>query len=288
MPGNKVALVLALICASVASFIVYKMIKSNSQPKTVEIPKTAVVIAKTAIPTRTVITEDQVEIKMVPKEAVNPGTALKLDEVVGLITKNDILEGEQVNTNRLVKKGEKIGLAFIIPPGMRAITIAVNEVAGVAGFVKPGEKVDVIGTMEPKKSEEGTVGWTVIQDVEVLAVAQDLGDIPKTDQKDTNAPNSKEQGKVGTSVTLAVTPDQAQKIALAEERGVLRLTLRPAVQEAEVKLNPVKESQLIPYQVAPRPPVRDIPSTVTVPAPTPRGKQIEVISGGKSQIITVY
>lgn len=284
MEGRKIALILALVCASLASFLVYKTMINNAKPKAVPVSQVSVVYAKTLIPAHSVVSAAQLEVKKIPMEAVNPGAVFKIEEIAGLIAKTDILEGEQINPNRLFHKGETVGLAFLIPSGMRAITVAVNEVAGVAGFIKPGEKVDVIGTMEPKKSADGSVSWTVIQNAAVLAVAQNLGEVPKGENKYGESGDSKEQGKISTSVTLAVTPVQAEKIALAEERGQLRLTLRPVLHEPEVKLNPIKESALIPYAGEPQPPARSNPA----PAVTPRGKQIEVISGGKTQVITVY
>jgi pilus assembly protein CpaB len=277
MAGNKLALILALICATIASFIVYRTIKENGKPKVIEVPKTAVVFAKSAIPARTQITADQVELKAIPKVAVNKDVALKLEDVIGTISKSDILMGEQVNVNRLVRKGESLDLSFLIPSGMRAITIAVNEVAGVAGFIKPGEKVDVIGTLDSKNSGSDSVSWTVLQDVEVLAVAQEMGD-PVKDNK--NQTNKGSEAKVGTSVTLCVTPFQAQKIALAEEKGVLRLTLRPVLQEKQLNILPVRESNLIPS------------GSVYRPSPQPQqeqpGRKVEIIVGTKSQVITVY
>ena len=149
----------------------------------------------------------------------------------------------------------------------------------MAGFVKPGERVDIIGTMEPKESQNGSVTWTVLQDVEVLAVSQEMNAPVKESKKD----NKNNDPKLGTSVTLAVTPYQAQKVALAEEKGVLRLTLRPALKELNVTVAPVRESSLIPSSTggggfkAPVTPITRV---------KPR-RQIEVISGNKTVIVTV-
>ncbi|HOJ77793.1 MAG TPA: Flp pilus assembly protein CpaB [Bacillota bacterium] len=278
MPGNKVALGLALICALIASIIVYRIMKQNDQPQVVEVPKVPVVYAKATIPARTVISAEQLEIRQIPEDAVIPDSYSKIDELVGLVTKAEIVQGEPINKNRVLQKGQTMGLSFVIPPGKRAITISINEVIGVAGFVKPGERVDLIGTIEPKDSGSGSVSWTVIQDVEVLAVAQEMGEPVKDEKKDAK----KTEPKLATSVTLAVTPLQAQKIALAEEKGVLRLTLRPLLREEELNLLPVSESNLIPGR--PTPPR---PATPAEPQPQIPKRTIEVISGGKSQIITV-
>ncbi len=270
--GNKKVLILALLSASIASIIVYRIIKEGSKPKLIELPKTGVVFAKTTIPAWSKITAEQVEIRFIPRDAAQPNLALKMEDVVGVTAKSEILEGEPVNLKRLAHHDDKLGLSFIIPKGKRAITIPVNEVLGVAGFIKPGEKVDLIGTFQPENSKE-IVSWTLLQDVEVLAVAQDMG-APGKDSKNPSALSA----KVGTSVTLAVTPFQAQKIVLSEEKGTIHLALRPVQNEAELDIPYIRESNLLPGHRKRSTPVKT-KST---------GRYIEIISGGKSRFVRVY
>jgi pilus assembly protein CpaB len=270
--GNKTALILALVCAAIASIIVYHSIKEGSRPKIIETPKIGVVFAKITIPARSEVSADQLEVRIISKEAVNQDSALKIEDVVGLTTKAEIIQGEQVNLQRLVHKGDNVGLSFLIPPGMRAVTIPVNEVLGVAGFIKPGEKVDLIETLLPKNSGE-SISWTILQDIEVLAVSQDMGNL----SKDSNNQQAAD-GKVSTSVTLAVTPIQAQKIVLSIEKGTIHLALRPALKEAEQNIPLIRESSLLPSSKSPTSPKNIQHSSKRV---------IEVISGGNSQFITV-
>lgn len=271
--GNKKYLIFALICAAVASLLVYRVVKIASKPIIVEPPKTKIVFAKTTIPARTIITAEQLEVKMVPREVVTPDSIEKIEDIVGLISKTEIIQGEAVNLNRLFRKGDQLSLAFLIPKGMRAITIPIDEVIGVAGFIKPGEKVDLIGTIQPRGSSEST-SWTLLQDIEVLAVSQDMGisnrvQNPATPQGPT--------AKVGTSVTLAVTPLQAEKVILSKEKGTIHLALRPVLKEAEQVIPAVRESNLIISGKSAPAPVKKEPSR----------KVIEVINGAKSRIITV-
>ena len=156
MAGNKVALILAVVCATGASVLVYQTMKKSSKVKVVEIPKVPVVVAKDNIPARMIIEKDQLEVKMIPKDTLSPEAATKIAELQGLITKSDLIKGEPVNMTRIVKKGERLGLSFIIPEGKRAITVAVNEINGVGGFIKPGEIVDVLGVLEPNNSTQGS------------------------------------------------------------------------------------------------------------------------------------
>ncbi len=272
--GNKKYLIFALICATVASFLVYRVVKIASKPIIVESPKTKLVFAKTTIPARTIITAEQLELKMVPREVVTPDSVQKTEDILGLITKNEIIQGEAVNLNRLFRKGDRLSLSFLIPKGMRAITIPIDEVIGVAGFIKPGEKVDLIGTIQPRGSSEST-SWTLLQDIEVLAVSQDMG-VSNRDQG--SASPQAPTAKVGTSVTLAVTPFQAEKVVLSKEKGRIHLALRPVLKEAEQDIPAVRESNLIINSKSTPTPVKKQPSR----------KVIEVINGAKSSFITVY
>ena len=157
---------------------------------------------------------DLIYVKEVPEEAAHPKAVRNVKDILGLITKYEILEGEQILIDRLYSDEEKIGLVAAVPRDMRAVAVPVDEVVGVAGFVKPGDRVDIIVTASGV-GETGDVAFTVLEDIQVLAVAQETED--KTQGK----------AKVSTSVTLAVSPSDAEKLVLAERIGKLRLALRP-------------------------------------------------------------
>ncbi|MEW6229061.1 MAG: Flp pilus assembly protein CpaB [Bacillota bacterium] len=214
MKGGKLVVLFALIPGLLAAVMTYVYINDAAKPKPVSGKSVPVVAAKSAIPPRTKITQDLVYIKEIPEAAVHARAARDPARVVGLITKSEILEGEQVIMDRLYGENERAGLASSIPRDKRAVTVPVNEVVGVAGFVKPGDRVDVVATVSAA-GETGDVAFTVLEDVEVLAIAQETED------------KSQGKAKVSTSATLAVTPAQAERLALAEEMGNLRLALRP-------------------------------------------------------------
>jgi pilus assembly protein CpaB len=288
MSGNKVALVLSLLCALIASFLVYRTLRQKSAPQVVEPPKVAVVYAKKPIPARSAVTLEQLELRRIPVELVNPDAIRECKAAVGLIARSSIMQGETVLKGRLLQKGQPYSLSLLIPQGMRAMTIAINEIKGVAGFLKPGERVDVIGTYEFAEPKTQHLAWTVLQDAEILAVAQNMGDPERPQKGDAKTAGQKDPAKLGASVTLAVTPEQAQQVALSEELGALRLTLRPLLAEQPAKLAPLAETALLPRtQASPRKKGRVAPVAHTAPA-QPQGQKIEVISGGKTQYITVY
>jgi pilus assembly protein CpaB len=282
MAGNKAVLGLSLLCALIASFLVYRTLRHKTAPQVVEVPKVAVVYAKKPIPARSAVTLEQLEVRRVPTEMVNPNTVRDPQAAVGLIARSSIFQGEAVLKDRLLQKGQPYNLSLLIPPGMRAITVAIDEVKGVAGFLKPGERVDVIGTYEFMEPKAHRIAWTVIQDAEILAVAQNMGDTEQPQKADAKTAGQKDPAKLGASVTLAVTPTQAQQLTLSEELGVLRLTLRPLLAEPRTQLRPLAENALLP-----RPPVRPRKKAVPAVVRRPRRHKIEVISGGKTQYITV-
>jgi pilus assembly protein CpaB len=280
MSGNKTALTVSLVCALVASFLVYRILRQSGKPQLAPPPRTAVVFAKKPIPARSAVTAEQLEVRRIPVEAAPPNALRNPQAAVGLIVRSSILQGEAVLKDRLLPKGQHYTLSLLIPQGRRAITVAVDEIKGVAGFLKPGDRVDVLGTFEftsPKK----VITWTVIQDAEILAVAQNMGEPEHSAKVDAKTASQKDPEKMSTSVTLAVTPEQAQQLALSEELGVLKLTLRPLLAEEPSRLAPLAETALLPRP--PAPPRKKRPTRQTAAS----GRRIEFIAGGKIKYITV-
>ena len=154
-----------------------------------------------------------------PKKAVPKNPFPDSKNVVGRAAARRILAGEPIMEGHLVPKGGGTGLAAIIPKGRRAVAVRVNEIIGVAGFIKPGDLVDVIVTMEPMKGE-GVITKTVLQRVPVLAVGQEI---------------TRENGKPKrvSAVTLLVGPADAEKLALAS-RNDIQLAMRNTLDKATV------------------------------------------------------
>lgn len=278
MRGTRVVVALSLILGLITSTVAYIYMKNLAKPAQPPSVKTteSVVVALQAIPPRTLITQEMVAEREYPREAVHPGALRRLADAVGQITIEQIEAGEQVLKARLLGPNETLGLTRVIPEGHRAVTVAVNEVAGVAGFVKPGDRVDVLCTI-PGLGNEPSRTSTVLQDVLVLAMAQDM-------ERDKDG-----EPKVTTSATLAVTPEGAQKLALAEEVGVLRLALRPLF-SGKAEIPTVTTSDLInPKAAAPvrhtasKPVVKPAPA----PAPQPKPRTVEVIRGTEKETLVL-
>ena len=264
MVSGKGVLILAIALGLATSLGVYYYVETNTAQAR-PIRTVSVVVATGAIPPRTLLSRDHVRIAEVPQEARLTDAMVDLNAAVGKVTRIALTPNEQVIGPKLFADRKESGLAFVVPPGKRAVAVAVSEVIGSGGLIVPGDKVDVIGLVELKRTgaTDGTtipIATTLIQNVEVLAVAQMLegdgpqltttsrlgkavtsaagadkpaaglatGALPKTN------PNPQPLAK---TVTLSVTPEDAQRLALGEEFGHLRLSLRAFGDNTEVKLN---------------------------------------------------
>jgi len=214
------------------------------------------VVALADIPAGTRLTAEMLEVRELPDAAFLVGTSTQVDAVLGRVTRYPVLANEQVNTNKLVMEGEATGsgLAFSVPPGMRAISVSVNEVRASGGLIVPGDRVDVMvhtdyerlfapadlaGVVTSEEKRHPTT-LTVLQDVLVLAVAQ--ATTPPIDgQSDAQSlrADEAEPQPAATSVTLAVTPTQAQSLFFAAEEGTVGLMLRPFGDETTISVDPL-------------------------------------------------
>jgi len=182
-------------------------------------PKIEVLVAKTNIPTGAIIKHDQLRWQAWPDASIADSYVVKgkrsLDAYVGTVARQGIAAGEPITDTRLVKPGEQGFMAAVLAPGMRAVTVPVNATSGIAGFVFPGDRVDLILSHRVKTGGGvRTASETVLTDVRVLAIDQM-----------TNDQNNKPT--VGRTATLEVTPKQVEKISVARQLGGLSLSLRP-------------------------------------------------------------
>lgn len=237
---NKKILVLAIIMAFVTSLLLYFYISKLDSEKA-DIEYIEVYAAKVEIPARTVVKEDMLVKVQIPKAA---GLVMGLSDksqIVGKLTKDRVIKGEQILPDRLYT-GDKANMAFVIPNGKRAVTIGVNEVAEVGDFMIPGDIVDVIATFDEatldingRKIYYPQYTKVILQNVQVLGIGQSM-QVKQEDKKELPA-----------SVTLAVTLEEAERLVLADESGVLRLALKPAADNRSIQTNGViKDDMVVP------------------------------------------
>lgn len=232
-------LVIALLIALATVFVARTMLSGGSGPVAVEPkapPTYEILVAARDLPAGTILAETDMKWQIWPKEEGETGYAVKgtveSKDFVGNVVRYGIQAGEPVATGRVVKPGEQGFMAAALAPGMRAVSIAITPVAGVAGFVFPGDRVDVIVTHQiGRKSETETterkVSETMLKDVRVLALDQKMS-------------NQVTEPKVAQIATLEVSPKQAETIALISELGTVSLALRSIANDPAEVAEPAK------------------------------------------------
>ena len=273
--GNRGVLMLALFLGLLSAVLVFVYLSQSGGGKEAA-PSgetKSVVVASQDIAAGTRITEDMVRVKNVSADAVVSQALTSTDTVVGGVARFPIATDEQILSNRVaaggitVPKGEKVPLAYIVPEGKRAMSIKVEQVISAGGLVLPGDFVDIIMVADiksdlPPPLDETKLSMTILQNVEVLAVDQEVEQVvPETSGDGTTQDGS--DGAVSqralidradpnpdaTTVTLSVTPEEAQTLAMADEKATLRLSLRPFGDEQQASVNAMSDFEMVSLPV---------------------------------------
>ncbi|MDF2570847.1 MAG: Flp pilus assembly protein CpaB [Sporomusa sp.] len=279
--SNKALLIIAVSLSLLTTGLVYSYLKKSSggQPK----DTISVVVAKVDISAKTRITPEMVQVIKVPAPYLQPGVIADSKEVVGTLSKEHIVAGEQITARRLIAEGKSAGFNGLIPVDKRAVTIGVNEVTGVAGFVKAGDYVDVVVTFDQNIVGDN-VGHLVLQNVLVLASNRET----EGGTVEANSSNTKDKKDVikTATVTLAVAPEEASKLALSEDKGKVRLALRPFLQNTAISIaGPVTPRDIVGAYGSPLPhegPKEQAPPQVKQSTPG-----IVMIRGTKTEVVPV-
>ncbi|MFB3855363.1 MAG: Flp pilus assembly protein CpaB [Vicinamibacterales bacterium] len=272
---NVLVLVTAVGMAGVASFAVYRAVQ-NIPVREVEVAHSYAVVAVKPLAVGTLIAKDHVAVVPWPAKNPVPGAFSKPEDVVGRGLVASVLPNEPITESKLAPREAGAGLAPTILPGMRAISVKVNEVIAVAGYVVPGSRVDVLVSAGSRGGSE-TMARTVVQNVQVLSAGT------RIDQ---------EKARTGEPipaavVTLMVTPEDAERITLAQNEGRLMLALRNPLDTLPVETTGVRMAALtgppapppVKAAVAGRTVMKAVPKPVP-PAPPPP-YTVEAIRGAK-------
>ena len=262
-----------------------------------------VVVAKVDIPVGSRIIAEQLTVAQFPRNVTPEGAFQKVDaKLIGRVAVTRISPREPLTESRLAPVGSAGGLSSVIPDGYRAMTVKVNDVVGVSGFIMPGTLVDIVVVISPAKGSGNgeMISKIVLQNIKVLASGQNI-DKPKDDR---------EVERSVKAVTLQVTPEQAEKLALASSEGKLQLVMRNSVDQGDESTPGANKSSLLAgerAQPVPDPglgPKESKPASSTVvrrarprtPAvvntalrvntpPAPERPSIEVIEGAKKRSV---
>ena len=286
-------LVGALIFGVLAAVSVSRYL-SSAQAYTKNLNKIAV--AKVAIPIGSKIIPEQIMVVQFPKESTPDGAFETPEKLAGRVAVMNIAAKEPITESRLAPEGTAAGLSAIIPEGYRAMTVKVDDAAGISGFIIPGTLVDVVVVIDPREGSgmQDPISKIVLQNIKVLANGQNI-DKPK-DEREANSVKA---------VTLQVTPEQAEKLALASSEGKLQLVMRSQIDQGDEQTPGVNKRGLLSGEKAtqaPEPgslkseqpkseakPVRRVsvapkPVQTAAPAPQPTPRtQVEMIEGAKKR-----
>jgi pilus assembly protein CpaB len=234
MTRNRLALIglVALALAGFVSFQMYRVLNGALNASRVN-TLTTVVAAANDVPAGTRLNESDLRLVKMRMTDLPPGSFHTVSEAVGRAVMLPLSKGEPVLQAKLAALNGGSGMPALIPSGMRAVSVKVNDVIAVAGFVTAGTRVDVLLTGQPSRiGDNDPAVTTVLENVQVLAAGQKLQN------------GSPAEPQQATVITLLVSPEDAQKLALATQEGKIQLALRNPLDDDKTSVAAIRNSQL--------------------------------------------
>ncbi len=267
----------AVLTAALASLGVYLTLK-RMPVREVEVARAFVVVAARALPTGVRLAADDLKVVPWPASSMVKGGFAKVEDVVDRGLLASAVENEPLVETKLAPRNAGAGLSSAIPAGMRAMSVKVNDVIGVAGFLDPGTRVDLMVTIRQK--DEST-SRTVVSNVQVLTSGTRGDQQRPKDAKATPAS--------APVVTLLVSPEDAERIALAQSEGQIMLSLRNPLDTEQTASSGVRTAALFGRAAEPEPVVKAVsvrrapppPVPVVAPPPPPKIYTVEAIRAAK-------
>jgi pilus assembly protein CpaB len=270
--------VLAITAGGALALATYNYVQQAPTAAAAAIATTPVVVAATDLQVGAELRREDLRIVEWPANAAPKDTFTTIDELVGRGLIMPMLENEPVMAMKLASKEAGAGLPPVIPAGLRALSVRVNEVIGVAGYVLPGTRVDVLATLTPTRDQIDVTSKVVLTDVQVLAAGTKF-----------------EQGADGgkplpvSVVTLLVNPTEAERLTLASTEGKIQLALRNPLDREAPATTGIKPAALLGSVPPVRQPARATatraaaatPPPAPAPAPGPDLPSVEIIRGDK-------
>jgi pilus assembly protein CpaB len=262
-------LLLALSSGGLAAYLALRYLRQQSTPLMASEPRRSqVVLAARDLPVGHVVTEQDIKVVGWPAEAVPTGFVATAEAAVGHGLITPVKLNEPLLDTKIAAKGSGGGLPIVITEGMRAISVRVDDVIGVAGFVVPGTRVDVLLTLGAQADKGETSTKLILQNVQALAAGQSI------EKEKDGSPQTV------TVITVLVTPDQAETLALAANQGKIQMALRNTMDTVDVRTDGARTSALLglrPAATATRP---NRGRTNTAPPPRAAETVIEGYNGG--------
>ncbi len=268
---NRGRLLLILLIAVTAGGVfacgTYKFVQKTPAPGAA-MPTKPVVVAATDLDVGTSITHDDIKVVDWPANAVPANAMSNPNELVGRGLVLPMIQNEPFLPMKLASKDVGAGLPPAIPEGMRAVSVKVNEVIGVAGYVLPGTRVDVVATVSPTLQPADTTSKVILTNVQVVAAGTKI-------ERDTE----RNKPIAVTVVTLIVDPNDAEKLTLAATEGKIQLALRNPLDKQAPATRGIRPAMLVGMAAAaPRPVTKPSAAKPVAPPPEPT---VEIIRGDK-------
>lgn len=271
-------LAVAILAGGGLAYGTYNMMQAAPAPSGT-MPSQPVVVAAADLQLGAALSKDDLKVVQFPQGAAPEGSFSQTAELLGRGLIVPLVKNEPVLSAKLASKEAGSGLPPVIPEGMRAVSVRVNEVVGVAGYVLPGNRVDVVATATPTDKRADTTSKVVLSNVQVLTAGT------RMEQSE----NENKPMQV-TVVTLLVNPEQAERLALASTEGKIQLALRNPLDTSAPETPGIRTAGLLGGSKAAAPAVRSAraskPSAmapITMPAPEP-APSVEIIRGDKRSV----
>ncbi len=270
-------LILAIALGGLAGLLALRFLSQQATPlMATEAPRGQMVVAAADLPLGHLLRAEDVRVVDWHSSALPEGYYASTAEVIGRGLITPVKANEPLMANKLADKESGGGLPIVIPEGMRGMSVRVDEVIGVAGFVLPGTRVDVLLTITPRTSgQEEPMTRIILQNIQVLTSGQTI-------QQDANG-----TPQTVSVVTLLVTPEEAERLTLASTEGRIQLALRNTLDLGNVETPGIRANALISPPRATQAPNA---SAVRVAAPAQRTEPtttvVEVLRGGERTIST--
>ncbi len=288
---RRLAITIAVLCGLLAALLTYVYLSSlQRQPEKPVVLPVQVIVPVETINKDALLTTQMVETRIVPQGQAPADAVRDLNTIQGNIALEELPAGQPIIRKQISEHNGPLGLAYVVPPGMRAVTVALDPIIGVAGFLKPGDRVDVVVTF---KIADKVITRTVLQNVQLLALGETT--ILSRERGVGEEEGAEPKAETQPNATLSVTPKDAQRLIISDGQGTIRLALRRRGETEYQALQPTDlfsitgiefkreevEKEQPPSELAQPVPTEGLLAPAGPPKPT-----VEVIRGGQREIVT--
>lgn len=272
---NRLSIIVGAVLGLVAVVLVHNYLDEQRRKiarLTVGLDPTPVLVAKHDIDAEQILAADMLELQQAPAKFLQPYAESDPRQVIGKRASVHIAKGEQVLRTKLELPTAGSTMAGKTPTGKRAVTISMDPIAAVGGFLRPGDTVDVLWITSVPGPGGGNQPMTVtlFQSVKILAVGDQLSEVPERRKRGDNEPQP-------TNVTVALSPEEAQLLLVAQEQGKLQLALRSRADLEAVALGAAQPESLLRRVFPPE----------AFQTPQDHSKQVEVFRGLEKEVVAV-